>query len=265
VGKVGNQGIELQLDASVGSASAWGLDLGLGLGTNHSKVLDLGGPQAFNDQVSVFVVGYPVPMSRGRRVAEPDAIKGPWSADRYLKDENGNSLLPLGSQLPTRFLTPSISVRIPGGIAVAARGDYRGGHVRSVSPVPVSRQVFSPLCRPYYVDPTVPPASLQLRPDTPDLWRERCTPQAAADYWFKADNFKLRSVAATFPLGFAFPDRIREALLTVTLANAYTWYREVPWWDVEIPGDDGANGDGVGTSERVPAPTTITIALRVGF
>jgi hypothetical protein len=163
---------------------------------------------------------------------------------------------------------PSITARIPGGIVVAARGEYRGGHVRFVNPVPVSRSIRSPLCEPWYanpVDPGNPAASTDLRPETPDLWRERCTPAAGSDYWFDADYFKLRNLSATMPVGFAFPDRINEALFTVSLANAFTWYEDVPWWDVEIPGNEGANDDGVGTSERVPVPTTITFSLRVRF
>lgn len=69
----------------------------------------------------------------------------------------------------------------------------------------------------------------------------------------------------TMPVQFAFPETVTDALFTVTLANAFTWYRDVPWWDVEIPGNEGANDDGVGTSERVPAPTTITFSMRVRF
>lgn len=72
-------------------------------------------------------------------------------------------------------------------------------------------------------------------------------------------------MVATVPVGFAFPGQVTEALLTVSLANAFPWYKEIPWWDVEIPGNDGANGDGVGSSDRVPAPTTVTFSLRVRF
>ena len=262
IGGVRNQGTELQLDAAILSTADWAIDAGLGLGTNHSKVLDLGGADTFNEQESRFMVGHPAPLSRGRRVADPDAVNGPWKSDRYLTDAEGNARQPLGPQLPTRFLASSISARIPGGIAVAALGEYRGGNVRFVNPVAVSRRVVSPLCLPYYVDPST---SLDLRPDTPDLWQERCTPAGADDYWFDGDYFKLRSVAATIPVGFALPNRIRDPLLTVTLSNAFTWYREIPWWDVEIPGNDGANGDGVGTSDRVPAPTTVTFVLRFVF
>ena len=262
IGGIRNQGTELQLDAAILSTADWAIDAGLGITTNHSKVLDLGGAETFNERESRFMVGHPAPLSRGRRVADPDAVNGPWSADRYLTDAEGNAWQPLGPQLPTRFLASSILVRVPGGIAVAALGEYRGGNVRFVNPVAVSRRVVSPLCLPYYVDPST---SLDLRADTPDLWRERCTPAGADDYWFDGDYFKLRSVAATIPVGFALPDRIRGPLLTVTLSNAFTWYREIPWWDVEIPGNDGANGDGVGTSDRVPSPATVTLVLRFGF
>lgn len=39
----------------------------------------------------------------------------------------------------------------------------------------------------------------------------------------------------------------------------------IPWWDVEISGNEGANGDGIDTSDRVPALTTVTFALRFVF
>src|SRR5690606_37326981 len=65
------------------------------------------------------------------------ALNGPWSPDRYVTGANGNQRIPLGPQLPTHFLTPAISVRMPGGVGIAARGEYRGGHVRFVNPVAV--------------------------------------------------------------------------------------------------------------------------------
>src|SRR5690606_25369068 len=96
--------------------------------------------------------------------------------------------------------------------------------------ISISRSVRSPLCFPYYVDAT---SSIDLKPDTPALWRERCTPSAGEDYWFDADYFKLRSVSATVPVDFAFPDRVSNATLTLALNNAWDWYREIPWYDTE--------------------------------
>ncbi len=265
IGRLRNEGWEVELDAALYRGPRWGFDLGLGVGTNHSEVLDLGVADGFSEAGAHALVGYPVPSSVGRRVADPDAVSGSFG---YVTDEDGNDRLPLGPQLPTHFVIPSLTARVPGGIVISARGEYRGGHVRFVSPVPVARSVRSPLCDPWYATPFNPEdpfAPAELRPETPDLWRERCTPEAADDYWFDADHFRLRAVNLTAPVAFAFPDAVSEALFTVTLGNAFVWFRDVPWWDVEIPDNEGANGDGVGTSERVPLPATLTFSVRLTF
>jgi hypothetical protein len=204
-------------------------------------------------------------------VADPGAVNGPWSRDRYVLDEDGEpALVVRGPQLPTHFVASTLSMRMPWGIRLSARGEYRGGNVRRVSPDGGRLASRSPICIPHLVDPESvfanpdPFAPAELKPDTPDLWRERCT-GAGQDFWFDADYFKLRSVYATLPMGFAFPEAVDEATLTVSLANGWTWHREVPWWDLEILPDDGANDDGLGTAERVPAPTTLTFGVRVRF
>jgi hypothetical protein len=135
--------------------------------------------------------------------------------------------------------------------------------VREVNPIPIGRSVRSPLCFPYYVDPA---NDIVLKPDTPALWRERCSPSNNDDYWFDADYFKLRAVSATVPVEFLFPQRISNAALTVTLANAFDWYREIPWWDPEILGNNAARDESVAPStERTPAPATLRLSLRVTF
>jgi hypothetical protein len=202
------------------------------------------------------------------KVADPHAVNGPWSPDRYVLDEDGEpALVVRGPQLPTHFVASTLGVRMPWGVTLAARGEYRGGNVRRVSPDGGRLSSRSPLCIPYLVDPDGVRddgfGQLELKPDTPDLWRERCS--RGQDFWFDADYFKLRSVYAVVPMGFAFPASVEEATLTVGLANAWTWYREVPWWDLEILPDEAANDDGLGTAERVPAPTTVSFGVRVRF
>jgi len=65
---------------------------------------------------------------------------------------------------------------------------------------------------------------------------------------------------------FAFPDRVSGATLTLALNNFYDWYREIPWYEIEILGNSGANDDGPGgQSERTPGPATFRISLRVTF
>lgn len=256
VGKIGNKGIELQLDGSVVDRRDWGLNLGLGISTNHSEVLDLGGLAPFNTLGGRIMEGEPVPVAFGRRVANPGEI-GPWVY------ANEGDQMPLGPAYPTHFVTPSLTLRTPGNVVLAARGEYRGGHVRNINPIPIGRSVRSPLCFPYYVDPA---NDITLKEDTPALWRERCSPSGAQDYWYDADYFKLRSVSATIPMDFAFPQSISNAALTLTLNNSFDWYREIPWYDIEILGNTAATSEAVASStERTPAPATLRISLRVTF
>jgi TonB-linked SusC/RagA family outer membrane protein len=256
VGKLGNKGIELQLEGAILDRTSWGLNVGLGISTNHSRALELGEDTSFNALGGRVVLGQPVPVAWGRRVANPGEI-GPWVY------ENDGENVVIGPAYPTHFVTPSITLRTPGNIILNARGEYRGGHFRNINPIPILRSVRSPLCFPYYVDPA---NDIKLKDDTPALWRERCTPAAASDYWWDADYFKLRSVSATVPVDFAFPQSVSNATLTLSLDNAWDWYREIPWYDIEILGNNAATSDNVVSStERTPAPATLRLSLRVTF
>jgi TonB-linked SusC/RagA family outer membrane protein len=260
VGEIGNKGIEIDLRAAAVQTAEWGVDLGLAISTNHSKVLDMGGIPEFNDLGGRIIEGYPAPVRVGARVANPDSIGG-WRYETADPRAGGINVI-IGPGLPTHFVTPSVTVRVPGNVQISARGEYRGGHVISINPMSISRSVRSPLCFPHYVDPA---AGITLKADTPALWRERCTPSGGRDYWYDGDYFKLRTLSATVPVGFMFPARVGNATLTATLANFWKWTREIPWFEQEILNNSGANGDGLGTTERVPAPATLRLALRVTF
>ncbi len=256
VGTLGNQGVELQVDAALVQGSDWGIDVGLGVTTNKSEVIDIGGIADFDALGGRIIEGQPVPVNYDRRVANPDGVDGTWT---YV--DNGADQI-IGPQLPTHFITPSLTLRTPGNITLTARGEYRGGNMMEVNPIAVDRSVRSPLCAPYYVQWDNP----VLRDDTPNLWRERCSPSGGEDYWMDADYFKLRTVTATIPVGFAFPDRISNATLTLALNNIWDWYREIPWYDAEIPSNAAATTDAIGdATERLPGPATFRISLRVTF
>jgi len=293
VGEVGNKGIELQVNASAYQSQDWGVDLGLGITTNNSEVISLcSDPNdettciaEFSDLNGRIIEGYPAPVQWDKRVANPEAVSGDWVYACDDSDpENGilypsltdvgdgtcRDNVPIGPQLPTHFVSPNLTLRVPGNITLSVRGEYRGGMVAEISPIPVGRSVRSAICFPYYVGPageaTGTSATLELRPDTPDLWRERCTPSGADDNWFDADYFKLRAVSASVPVDFAFPDRVSNAVLTLTLQNAWSWYREIPYYDAEVQGNNAATDDGIGgQSERIPSPATFRMSLRVTF
>ncbi len=258
VGKLQNNGLELQVNGSLIDQAVWGLDLGLGISTSHTKVLSLGGNQPFNALSGRIIEGESVPAAYGYRVANPNEIADP------VLENNGQQVV-IGSIFPTTFFTPSITVRTPGNVTLSARGEYRGGNWVEVNPIPIGRSVRSPICYPYYQDPL---NDIKLKDGIPAIWKNRCTPGAHNDYWFKGDYFKLRAVTATVPVNFAFPDRVSNATLTVTLANAWSWYKEIPWYDVEMTSDSGAGQAGEGfanAAERTPAPATLRFALRVTF
>jgi hypothetical protein len=145
----------------------------------------------------------------------------------------------------------SSSVRMPFGISVAARGDYRSGRFSSFNPVDLGRNVRSPWCYPYYSSNT----GVNLITSTPGVFVHRCTPSLGGGHNRQDDFFKLRTVSLTFPMDFAFPDRVQNALMTVVLGNAYTWSHS-PW---------GVNGVDGSHKERLPPGTTLRASLRLVF
>jgi len=273
VGTLGNTGLEVQVNAAVIETADWGVNFGMGVTTNKSEVISLcrddNDPTTcvpeFNAIGGRIVVGQPIPVNWDVRVADPNGVGGACCALGSGMYRNGGAQEAVGPQLPTHTVTPSLNLRVPGNISLSARGEYRGGNMMEVNPISVGRSVRSPLCFPYYVDPA---NSVALKPDTPNLWRERCSPTGARDYWMDADYFKLRSVSASIPVDFAFPDRISGAMLTLALNNVWDWYREIPWYDTEITGNGSESGiaESIGNAtERLPGPATFRISLRVTF
>ena len=133
-----------------------------------------------------------------------------------------------------------------------------------INPMSVERGVRSPLCYPYYSDPE---NSNALQEGIPAIWRARCTPNLVEGgyYLFDGDYFKLRTVSATIPVDFAFPEQVSSSILTLSLNNSFLWMRDSPWGDPELLGNQGANSTGLGQTERMPTPITFRASLRVTF
>jgi TonB-linked SusC/RagA family outer membrane protein len=252
VGEISNEGFELGLNFGLVQSENYGWDLGVNVSTTSSEVVSLGGAAPFSALNGWIEEGQPVPVERADVVTNPTEIAAP----EFDTDVN------LGPNLPTRQISVNTSVRLPRGIVVSANGEYRGGHIVNTNPISIGRSVRSPLCAPFYVNPET---SVTLKAETPALWRARCTPSLGEGYYYDGDYFKLRTVSATVPVDFAFPDRVSNASLTLSLNNSWLWMKDVAWMDPEILGNDGANEPGLGASERTPAPVTFRISLRVTF
>jgi hypothetical protein len=266
VGKLKNSGIEVGLGATPISTAAWNWDLGLNLTTNHSKVIDLGGIPAFSVGGGGWVEeGYPVPALRTRWLENPDEIGEPRIIDNFIH----------GPTQPTLTLSPSTTVRVPGGIVLAARGEYRGGHYmrQGVTSGGVSRSGWMPVCWPWYSSPYEgaengyagpgPEHNHDLKAETPALYRAMCDPATGNSGYnvAPADYFVLRSVSAEIPVPFIFPARVSDAALSVSLNNAWYWFNED--WQILTPEVGGAS-DLIQTPDRgVPPAYSVNVALRV--
>lgn len=119
---------------------------------------------------------------------------------------------------------------------------------------------------PKYAPPT-PQHTLALKPGVPAKWAAQCTPTLSREGFNtrKADYFKLRTVSAQIPLDFAFPDRISNAALTLSVNNAWRWLNEE--WTYADP-EWGTDVDGLltGRPTMLPPPTySFNASLRVQF
>ena len=274
IGEIRNQGIELEVGATLLETRDWGLDIGGSFTTNHSKLLDLGenipptsalrmdcGPNG--DE------GCPLNNMRDLIVRNPDEIAAPnYCLDRVctesqaVDDDRHN----YGPNLPTTFIGGNLMVRAPGNITLAANGEFKGGFYMNEAVWSISRSVRSHLCFPWYVDPQ---NAITMKDNTPALWRARCNPREGEGYVWKGDFFKLRSVSATIPVDAVFPERVSNATFTLALRNSYLWRREMPFMDPELtadPRDDQSQrGNGYNFEESVPAPITLHASLRITF
>ena len=271
IGRIQNQGIELEMGLTVLESANWGVDLGGSLTTNHSKVLELGegiiptsslrmdcGPNG--DE------GCPLRNMRDLIVRNPDEIAAPnYCLDRVCTEREAveGDRHNYGPNLPTTFIGANMAVRAPGNITLSANGEFKGGFYMNEAVWSISRSVRSHLCFPWYVNPE---SSIEMKDNTPAIFRARCNPREGEGYMWKGDFFKLRSVSATIPVDAVFPERVSNATFTLALRNSYLWRKEMPFMDPELTGDpNSGQRQGYNFEESVPAPITLHASLRITF
>jgi TonB-dependent SusC/RagA subfamily outer membrane receptor len=273
IGEVENKGLEIQVDANVFESDNWGVDLGVAYSTNESKITKLDDPSL---ETACRRVGYPIISTCNARVANPNEIVTSPSQVQYVEPgdpgyagtgTNNNQYL-WGSNLPQVFISPSLTVRMPFGVVMHARGDYKGDFYMDEQMYAIGRSVRSPICFPYYEDPQ---NSNAIRTDgIPAIWMARCGSTSRVEgYVWDASFFKLRTVSATIPVDFIMPDRFSNSVLTMSLNNSFLWMKEMPFMDPETnadPPDDPTQAQqGYTFEETIPPGTSFRISLRVSF
>jgi outer membrane receptor protein involved in Fe transport len=285
VGEVQNFGKELGVDFTVLRRRDWGFDVGTNVSHNSNEVTKWLG---VNDPSSESRIGRPIATRTWNMYHNPEGMGTSRRNDGTYQAQSCQVLAPgfpageQGDSVPRPGIDPNIhscsygsmhvygyplnrpsvlaggtaTLRMPYGITVSARGDYQGGHGywRGTNPIPIGRNVRSPACFPYYANDE----NVQLKLDTPAIWVQRCNSALGGQgsYDHKGDIFQLRTVSATVPMDFLFPDRIQNSTLTLVFGNAWTVTRgigRVLW------------GNYRAGAERIPEATTFRAGLRVVF
>jgi outer membrane receptor protein involved in Fe transport len=275
IGKVENQGYELRLDFTPVETANFGWDLATTFSKNKNNVLE------WESNADDPRVGRPISYRTWTMYQNPEGMgstrrtEGVYAAQSCMIEQDDPNTPQVDSvprpgldptfhtctyssvndfgyiqSRPTTLATLNTTVRLPAGISISARSDYTGGgawQTRNAMGSAVGRNVRSPVCIPYYVQET----GVVLRADTPAIWAHRCTPALNQAYDVDVEEFRIQSISATFPMDFAFPDRIQNAVLTLVMNNPKVFHHH--WWGMG------------GLSERLPVPTSLRASLRVTF
>jgi hypothetical protein len=128
----------------------------------------------------------------------------------------------------------------------------------------IRRGAKMPMCFPYYQSPGV---TTELKADTPALWRTRCTASLTnGDFHiYPIDFFRLRTVAASIPMDFLFPDKVSNSILTLSLNESFSWIKDFQDLDPEVRSNQGADATVHTASNRTPMPITFRASLRITF
>lgn len=252
-GKMEKSGLEVAINATLWDRPSLGINAGLNISTNQSKVLDLGGAPSFSVGNNGWVVlGKAAPVVRGRIIRNPDARGvAPDTSSNY----------DFGPSQPTRIIGGSLSVRTWRNITVSLRGEYQGGAFinEDASYQALTRSVLWPTCFDAYP---------KMAAGQPITVRETltCIPANIRSdmFIFPADFFKLRDLTIDIPLGKLIPGTASSSFL-FSAKNFFRRNYGMPLFDPEQSGNDGFNATVRYISEHIPAPAVFSTSLRISF
>ena len=256
VGTLQKNGIEMTVSGTLLDRKNLGLNASVALTTNNSKVVSLGGAPTFGIGANAFVIeGEQVPMIRGRKVVNPDAVHDPNTPLEIIQDYN------FGPSQPDRIVNGNVSVRTWHNITLSVRGEYQGGAYinESSSANALGRGVLWPTCTAAY-------ANINANKPITNWETATCIQQnVQPDFFiFPADFFKLRDLTLSVPLGKLIP-RTSATVLVLSAQNFYRRNYGMPLFDPEQSGNDGYNVAARYISEHIPAPAVFLSSLRITF
>ena len=249
LGELEGKGTEISASLTAVQTRSFSVEFGVDYATNFTKILDLGEQNAGSAEI-----GHPIRSMRRDILLNPTEI-----ADPELETS-----VRVGPNLPTHIISPRMSLRLPGGIQVAVRGEYQGGHFiqDGATRWALSTGGALPLCAGTSAD-----VAANNIAGLTALERQVCMVSNLRSRFFvySADHFKLREVSVRFPLDRFIPG-VERASLTLSGRNLYRWVND-EWlnWDPEQTGWAGADSAGGSMWELPGAPKTFTASFQVSY
>ncbi len=253
VGKVGNRGFEVGLNAAVVDAQWGGWDLGLSFTQQKNKILDLGDSPESNS----IRLGQPFPVMVGTKLFNPDEVAPP----NFVTDHV------FGPREPTHIVGVNSSLRLPLGVRASFRGEFLGGHYISISGISntTARSAW-PECQVRAYEYLAAGRGNELTAYEMLMCNTRY-PGGSYPITYRADFFRVRELSLSAPVPRRLPGN---TVVTVSARNYWTWFNK-DWFfsDPEIlarGGEaSGLNTAGGTIDESVPPPKMFTISVRTTF
>ena len=196
IGTIDNKGIEVALDTEPVRTRDLSWQLSLGLSTNKSEVVDLGGAAPIQIGGRIWArEGYPLASYFDVQVTNPDEIAEPV----YAMDPDptfGRNVF-IGPVFPELNWTISSALRIGDNLQISARGEFKGGQVMFSRTAEANTQRNTwPAC--YDIQQRMAAGDLS---DVTALQRSRCKARPdRGTLTTRADFFRLRSLAVSYDL-----------------------------------------------------------------
>ncbi len=253
VGELEKSGVEATINLAVIERPTFGLNVGLNIATNNSKVVSLGGAPSFSLGNNGWVVeGQPAPVIQGIVIRNPDAVG---AAPDTASNHN------FGPANPTSIIGGSLSLRTWRNISISMRGERQSGAyiLESASSNALQRSVLWPTCFDAYK---------HIAANQPITVRETltCIPKNVRSdmFIFSADFFKIRDITVSVPLGRAIPGT-NSSSFVFSAQNIFRKNYGMPLFDPEMSGNDGFNASVRYINEHIPSPAVFLTSLRVSF